>query len=181
MNLKETAQIVSTLKEYYPKDFESTDIKSRVNAWHLILKDYDYGQVQNGVIAFVAEDKKGFAPCVGQIVDKIMTTSNIDNKDSMSEMEAWDFVQKALKNSAYNSECEYDKLPDIIKKIVGSPHMLKSWSICSISEINTVIQSNFMRSFKEERAKRAGYKVLPNSVKQSIEHKKSMMLENKNA
>ena len=42
MNKKETAQIIATLKEYYPKDFASTDLVTKVEAWYLVLKDYDF-------------------------------------------------------------------------------------------------------------------------------------------
>jgi hypothetical protein len=47
MNKKETAQILAILREYYPRDFVSTDLQTKVEAWYLILKDYDYTLTQN--------------------------------------------------------------------------------------------------------------------------------------
>lgn len=145
MNKREVAQILAILKEYYPRDFVNSDLQTKVEAWYLILQDYDYKLTQNAVISFVSSDLNGFMPSVGQIVDKI---NKLTNKNQLTENEAWNLVYKALGNSTYNSVQEFDKLPKEVQRSVGSPDMLRSWSQLELDEIQTVIQSNFMRSFK---------------------------------
>lgn len=163
MTKKETAQIIYILKEYYPRDFESTDLETKVTAWHLVLADYDYKLVQNAVVAFVSNDTKGFMPSVGQLVEKIKQLANPEIE--MTEAEAWGKVYKAICNSAYNSVSEFGKLPEPIKRAIGSPEVLKSWSQVNIEEVNTVIQSNFMRSYKNATTQQKEYEALPSATK----------------
>ena len=163
MNKKETAQILAILREYYPRDFVSTDLQTKVEAWYLILKDYDYILTQNAVLAFVTSDTEGFMPTLGQIIEKIKSLSN--PKGDMTEVEAWALVYKAICNSAYNSVEEFDKLPDTVKRAVGNPDVLKSWAMLSLDEVNTVIQSNFMRSYKSATIQKKEYDALPTATK----------------
>lgn len=162
MNKREVAQILAILKEYYPRDFVNSDLQTKVEAWYLILQDYDYKLTQNAVISFVSSDLNGFMPSVGQIVDKI---NKLTNKNQLTENEAWDLVYKALGNSTYNSVQEFDKLPKEVQRSVGSPDMLRSWSQLELDEIQTVIQSNFMRSFKTASKQIKEYDLLPENVK----------------
>ena len=166
MNKKETAQILAILREYYPRDFVSTDLQTKVEAWYLILKDYDYTLTQNAVLAFVTSDTEGFMPTLGQIIAKIKSLSN--PKGDMTEVEAWALVYKAICNSAYNSVEEFEKLPDVVKRAVGNADVLKSWSMLNTDEVNTVIQSNFMRSYKSSNFQQKEIDVLPNSTKQYV-------------
>lgn len=163
MTKKEVAQIIYILKEYYPRDLESTNLETKVEAWYLILKDYDYKLVQNAVVAFVSSDTKGFMPSVGQLVEKIKQLANPEIE--MTEAEAWGKVYKAICNSAYNSVSEFEKLPEPIKRAIGSPEVLKSWSQVNIDEVNTVIQSNFMRSYKNATTQQKEYEALPSATK----------------
>lgn len=166
MNKKETAQILAILREYYPRDFVSTDLQTKVEAWYLILKDYDYTLTQNAVLAFVTSDTEGFMPTLGQIIAKIKSLSN--PKGDMTEVEAWALVYKAICNSAYNSVEEFEKLPDVVKRAVGNADVLKSWSMLNTDEVNTVIQSNFMRSYKSSNFQQKEIDVLPSSTKQYV-------------
>lgn len=163
MTKKETAQILAILKEYYPRDFTSTDLQTKVEAWYLVLKDYEYVVAQNAVIAFVTSDLQGFMPSVGQIIDKIKQISSPEKE--LTEAEAWAKVYKAICNSAYNSKEEFAKLPDAIQRAVGNPDVLKSWSLLTVDEVNTVIQSNFMRSYKSANTQQKQYDALPNATK----------------
>lgn len=163
MNKKEVAQILAILKEYYPKDFVSTDLQTKVEAWHLILQDYDFKLTQSAVVSFVSSDINGFMPSVGQIVDKI---NKLTAKKQLTENEAWDMIYKAICNSAYNSVEEFNKLPLEIQRAIGSPNMLKSWAMVDLDEVNTVIQSNVMRSFKTAQKQQKEYDALPQNIKE---------------
>lgn len=173
MTREETAKIVAIIKEYYPRDIEATNIKNRIEAWSLALKDYEYSIVQMAVIAFATQDVKGFAPGVGQIIDKIIRLRGSVNE--LTEMEAWNLVQKAVAKSNYYADQEFEKLPPLIQKIIGSPSQLKEWARIDIKEFNTVIQSNFMRSFTAKSMKEVEYSVLPSNIKCYIESTTKML------
>ena len=167
MTKQETAKLIAMLKEYYPRDYESTDIMSRVNAWHMILQDYDYKEATAALLAFVATDLKGFAPTVGQIIEKIQLIKGSANE--LTEGEAWALVSRATRNGAYKSEEEFNRLPEQVKQVVGSPAMIMAWSQLPAEEVETVIQSNFMRSYRARLKNHKEHEALPGNVKVLIE------------
>lgn len=145
MTKKETAQLLFLLKEYYPNSFESSNIENRVNAWYLVLKDHDYQTIQAAMLAFVSTDTKGFMPSVGQLMEKV---TSMQNAGGMTELEAWGLVAKALRNSAYGHEEEFAKLPPAVQRVVRDPGQLREWALMDADEVQTVIASNFQRSFR---------------------------------
>jgi len=153
MNQQETAALIMMMREYYPRDISATNVKTKVAAWELVLKDLSFDIASQALIAFVANDMKGFPPSPGQI---IASARNLEQQGKpMSEMEAWGFVSRALRNSIYSSEEEFDKLPDLVKSVVHDPACLRAWAMMDPSTVESVIQSNFMRSF---RARETGYR-----------------------
>lgn len=165
MTKKETAQLLFLLKEYYPHSFESSSIENRVTAWHLILRDYPYQEAEAAVLAFASTDARGFMPSVGQIVDKL---NSLKAGRQLTEMEAWSLVQKACANSLYNAADEYKKLPPTVQRIVGSHNTLREWAMCDQQTFNTVIQSNFMRSYTARAAGEREMMALPQNVKEVL-------------
>ena len=66
--------------------------------------------------------------------------------EEMSAQEAWALVYKAICNSAYNSAHEFDKLPELVKKAVGSADNLRNHAIDSDFNLG-VAQSNFIKAY----------------------------------
>ena len=75
-------------------------------------------------------------------------------------------VKNAIRNSLYNAKEEYYKLPENIQRLVGSPSTLREWAMLDISELDTVVQSNFMRSYKARQEHEKEYLALPKSVRE---------------
>lgn len=71
MTLNETTQILFMLSAYYGQG--KANPKLMAVAWHAILKDYQFGVAQEGVIEFAKNDKREYAsfPTPGVIVDAI--------------------------------------------------------------------------------------------------------------
>lgn len=165
MTKKETAQILFLLKEYYPNSLESSNIENRVNAWYLVLKDHDYQTIQAAMVAFVATDSKGFMPSVGQLLEK---ATSMRDSGGMTELEAWGLVAKALRNSAYGSEEEFAKLPPAVQRVVRDPRQLREWALMDVDEVQTVIASNFQRSFRTAAKQERDMEALPSSIRQFL-------------
>lgn len=181
MTKNEVSQLIAILKEYYPRDMESTNMEAKVSAWHLILKDYDSKTIMNAAIAFVSNDKKGFMPTPGQILDKISVFKQTEN--DMPEMEAWGYVSKALRNCLYHSKEEYEKLPEIIRNCI-TPDLLREWASLEGDDVQTVIQSHFFRAFRARASRGKEYEKLPATVKEygrmlAEKYSEESLLENK--
>jgi hypothetical protein len=122
-----------------------------------------YELVAAAVKAFISGDGKGFPPAIGQIKERIR---QITQPEEMTEQEAWTLVSKALRNSTYGSEEEFAKLPPEIQAVVHDPGQLRQWATSPADEVETVIASNFMRSFRAKQKVNKEYMALPTSVKQ---------------
>lgn len=166
MNKTETAKIMAVLKAAYPqyyKDKSKQELEQAVELWQDMFDSEPYAEVAAGIKAFMASETKGFPPSIGQVKEKIALFTR--PQDAMTEQEVWSLVKKALKNSAYGYNEEYEKLPEAVKAIVGSPSVLHEWGQVDMRELDTVIASNFMRSYRARVQHEREYAALPESVK----------------
>lgn len=164
MTREETVKIIRIICGSYP-NFKPADISETVNIWNMMFDEYTYNQVSAALKAYILSDSSGFAPSVGQIVEKVRV---INTPEGLNELEAWSMVRKALRNSTYGSETEFAQLPEMVRKAVGSPGQLKAWAIDE--EFNEgVASSNFMRSYRmvKNRAEEIGK--MPEAVRLMIE------------
>lgn len=84
-------------------------------------------------------------------------------------MTAWGLVSKALRNGTYGAVEEFNKLPPLVRQAVGMPDNLKNWATSDYQTIETVIQSNFLRTY-ETVVKRANeINRMPDDIKSLIE------------
>lgn len=166
MTWNETLQILSILKKAYPAFYKNISKEEAVeitDLWHTMFEGDDVLLVINAVKAFIATDDKGYPPVIGVIKKKMR---EISHPDTMSEMEAWQLVKKAASNSAYHAKEEFDKLPPPIQKIIGDYQTLKDWGCIDMDKFDTVLQSNFTRSFRISSEREKEYMALPPSVRE---------------
>ena len=161
MTRDEVKRIIQIMCATYP-NYHPTDLSSTVDAWHLMLEDYPYNQIAIALKAYITSDASGFAPSVGQLVAKL---NAITEGNKPSELEAWAMVSKALRNGYYGAEWEFEKLPELVQKAVGNPSNLRQWSQTDVDSIENVIQSNFLRTYRNvlKRAEEVGR--MPSDIK----------------
>jgi len=160
---KETAKIMAVLKAAYPRyyqDISEKEARQVVALWDTMLKNYQYETVATAVKALIATEK--FAPTVAEVIDKIRL---VTTPQELGEVEAWGLVKKALRNGYYNSQNEFNKLPIVIQKAIGCHETLRDWSQVEASKVETVVGSNFMRSYRAKRKAENDYSALPTDVK----------------
>ena len=165
MNRVETIKILSVLQVAYPSFYrgnEDQDAESTISLWMAMFDEEPYELVGAAVKAFIAGDAKGFPPAIGQIKERVR---QITQPEEMTEQEAWSYVSKALRNSTYGSNEEFAKLPPEIQAVVHDPGQLKQWALSPADEVETVIASNFMRSFRAKQKAKKDYLALPTEVK----------------
>lgn len=149
----------------YP-NYKPNNLSETVDVWQMMLDEYSYNQVSIALKAYVTSDTSGFAPSVGEIVAKIQTISQPQELDGMA---AWGLVSKALRNGTYGAVEEFNKLPPLVRQAVGIPGNLKNWATSDYQTIETVIQSNFLRTY-EVIVKRANeINRMPDNIKSLIE------------
>lgn len=167
MTKKEMAEIISVMQLNYPdsfRDLSDTAMNAKINLWFMQFRDDDYKEVLTAVMAHIATDTNRFMPPVGVIKAKLV---DIRMPDELTELEAWGLVQNALRNSAYNSAEEFQKLPPVVQRLVGNPMQLKEWSSLENKAL-TVVASNFQRSYKVRASSEREFLALPSAVQQTM-------------
>ena len=168
MTTDETKVILGTLKAAYPKTFATlkpTDANSMIALWAKMFADDAAKIVIAAVEAFIATDDKGFPPAIGQI--KMQIAKIVGGKEK-TELEAWGEVKQALSRSGYNATEEFKKLDPVIRRIVGGPSQLKEWAMLDMERLDSVIASNFQRSYKACEKSYREYLALPTAVRELI-------------
>lgn len=166
MNREDTIKILSVLRGAYPafyRDITKQEAESTIALWESMFDEEPYELVGAAVKAFISGDSKGFPPAIGQIKERVR---QITQPEELTEQEAWAFVSKALRNSIYGSEEEFAKLPPEVQAVVHDPGQLRQWATSPAEDVETVVASNFMRSFRAKQKVTREYMALPSSVKQ---------------
>lgn len=146
MTRDETKELLMMIRAVYPNfNVKTEEMTPTINAWHMMLEEYPKESVVAALQIYVKTNNTGFAPSVSQIIGSMYAPK--ENKE-MAEGEAWYLVKKAIKNGNYNSQQGFDSLPPLIQRAVGGAEMIKYWASCDADEVNTVIMSNFQRTYR---------------------------------
>ena len=164
MTEKEVRQLLAMTQAVYP-NYNPPSREAAVNAWLMCLSEYDNNVVMAAFKAYITTDTSGFAPSIGQLVDKLHT---IQNPQELTELEAWSLVSKAIRNGLYGADEEFAKLPPLVQQAVGQPSCLTEWAMLG-AEDKAVTQSNFMRSYRTVVCRAKELSKMPPEVRALIE------------
>lgn len=148
----------------YP-NYKPSNLSETVDVWNMMLNEYDYSQISTALKAYVHSDTSGFAPSIGQLINKLYEVQSLQE---LNEMEAWMLVSKALRNGYYGAIEEFNKLPPLVQKAVGSPDNLRNWAQTDSESIENVVQSNFMRTYRTVVNRAKEYQKMPKDIQALI-------------
>lgn len=184
MTLQETAQIMDVLATAYPQFYrnQSDDERMRgASLWAAMFKDEPVQLVAAAVKAFIAQDTKGFPPAIGIIKNTIL---RLTTPEEMTELEAWSLVRRAISGASMDDSSrvfrngvfsppsavvQFEQLPSILQRLVGDPARLAEWNQVPNDRLETVVQSNFMRSYRARAAHERELLAMPPDVRQVME------------
>lgn len=181
MNKADVLKVMTVLKAAYPNFYRNVggeEAEGVVNLWIDMFSGDDSVLVMAAVKTLIALDEKGFPPHIGAIKARMrQLTQPID----MTELEAWALVRRAMCDASMgpesrlfmngimdertSAERNYDALPEIIRRLVGSASQLATWADLKPEDVETVIQSNFMRSYRARSVQERDEKAVSDSVR----------------
>lgn len=164
MTREEFAVLVKAMKAVYSSENFIAD-KDAFNVWFELLKDLPYEQANLAIQKYMTSEK--FPPTIADIRTKA-TEIVAPAEESMSELQAWALVQKALRNSGYNSEEEFAKLPEACQRAVGTAANLKEWALMDSDQVATIEQSHFIRNYRTSVQRMKEEARLPENVRMLI-------------
>lgn len=171
MTRDEVKKLMVIIVNTYP-NFKPSNLSVTVDIWFEILKNFPYEKTMMALKTYIVTDKSGFAPSIGQVIDKM----DIANEYSeINEMQAWALVSKALRDSSYHAKERFEELPPTIQKAIGTPENLMAWGRDENYNEN-VAQSQFIRCYRNELQRKREFARLPDDVRTLIESSANKML-----
>lgn len=172
MTRQETADIMMILETAYPRfygDKTKQEKQAAIDLWATMFADDNNKIVTEAVKSMICTLK--FPPTIADVKEMIAL---IMQPAHTTEMEAWETVRKAI--SYYNSQENFNNLPPVLQKLVGSSAQLREWAVMDVEVVNSVVQSNFMRSYSARAKQIKEYIKLPESAKKLINDLSQKML-----
>ena len=163
MTDKEAAMIMAILHTAFPafyRDVTDADATFAANLWAEMFADDPAAEVAAAVKAIIATQIEGFPPTIGAVKEKMRI---LKNPQRMTAQDAWVCVQKAASGSI-----RWADLPSPVQRAIGSQAILNEWQMIDSNSFNTVIYSNFVKSFRDYEEKESVTAKLPPSVKRMI-------------
>lgn len=165
MTREETKAILSVLKAAYPRfyiDKTKEELTDVLDLWSAAFVDVDAFLITESVKALILTSK--WPPVIADVAEKILL---LTRPPDMTESEAWNLIQKAIQSATYYAQENFNKLPPILQRLVGSPNQLREWAQMEQVPLE-VASSNFKRSYTMRVKQEREYQVLPSSNKQII-------------
>lgn len=178
MTISQTAQMMAILRAAYPRFYigmTDEDAEAALNLWHGFFADDDASIVSDAVKAFIANDTKGFPPSIGQIREKLDTINQAVNGFELTPQSAWGLVKRAMKDSAYHAAERFAELPEVVREVVGSPSQLHDWAVSDDGVSESVLASNFQRSYAARAEQHRTIRRMPGDVRARIERDRQMI------
>ncbi len=150
MTAKEFGLLADAIKTYFPRD-NVLPTENALRLWYAELKDIPYQIAYAALRKYVSTNK--FAPTIADIREQAAELYN-QREGDISENTAWQLVWKAICNSGYHAEEEFEKLPETVKRAVGSASQLRQWGLSEVND-NTISywKSDFQRIYRLEQQK----------------------------
>lgn len=165
MTREECKQLIMICEATYP-NFRASNPAETLNAWHMILGEYDYQTMLMALKMYIHTSGSAFAPSVSEL---IAMTRKPQELTAVQEVDVWREVRPAISNGIYGAETEFEKLSPMAKKMVGDPQQLREWAMLPSEDIDTVVQSNFKSRFNAMQTRQAEINAMPNDIRNLIE------------
>ena len=156
------------MTDAYP-NFRPADMKRSIDLWESMLADYSDTEGAAALKAYIASNDSGFAPSIGQIIGLIP-----HQREELPEFEAWNLVVKAICNGNYGAEHEFARLPAVVREAVGSPAQIRQWANIDIDDLQTVAQSNFLRSYRAAVDRQKVVSTVPSDIRKLYEREQKV-------
>jgi len=164
MTREEVQDLLISIQSLYP-NWKPDNKTATVNAWHWALGEYPAAGIKAALQIYVKTNNTGFAPSVSQLINAMYQPKE---NQQLSEGEAWALVKRAIKDGCYSAAERYEELPPIIQRAVGSPNMINQWAQTDSDTVNTVIMSNFQRTYRALLQKQSFNDKVPDSLSQIV-------------
>lgn len=169
MNKQETTQILALLNAAYPAFYSKMsrmEIDGVIALWAEMFADDDFGLVKYALKELIATHT-GYPPDIAALKTKIAEVTQAAT-DKPTHEELWQKLKAAASNGYYNARAEFEKLPPVLKRYVGSPATLREYAMIDADTFNTVNHGQFLKQIKVIEDREEYAQKMPDNVKMLI-------------
>lgn len=169
MTKQETTQILALLNAAYPAFYSKMsrmEIDGVVALWAEMFVDDDFGLVKYALKELIATHT-GYPPDIAALKTKIAEVTQAAT-DKPTHEELWQKLKAAASNGYYNARAEFEKLPPVLKRYVGSPATLREYAMIDADTFNTVNHGQFLKQIKVIEDREEYAQKMPDNVKMLI-------------
>lgn len=164
MTRQEIKDLLKRIQTIYPT-FQVNDPQNTLDEWARFLGGVGVDTMNASLNLYVIEGHD-FAPNVGQLLNMAMRVAQ-RNKEDMSAAEAWSLVQRAVENGIYGAEAEFAKLPERVKRCIGSAEQIRSMAIDA--EYNEGVQKGiFLKQYEAQLKRERDVAALPSTMREFV-------------
>lgn len=175
MTRDEVKALLARISICYP-NWKAEDKTLTIDTWHEMLSDYKYEDMLVTLKSYIATNRSGFAPDIGQLIGHFNDLVSKVSNTYLTEMQAWALVSTALRDSTYHAKERFEALPKAVQKAVGSPDTLRAWGLDEKYNEN-VAQSHFVTCYRKVVEDEKMIAAMPKEVKTMIESNKHILIE----
>lgn len=169
MNKQETTQILALLNSAYPAFYSKMsrmEIDGVIALWAEMFVDDDFGLVKYALKELIATHT-GYPPDIAALKTKIAEITQAATEKPTPE-ELWLILKRAASNGYYNARAEFEKLPPVLKRYVGSPVTLREYAMIDADTFNTVNHGQFLKEIKVIEQREEYAQKMPDNVRMLI-------------
>lgn len=142
----------------YPRfyaNMTSNELKTTLEVWFKMFEQDEFELVKLAVESLIATLE--FPPTIADVKKEIKKIAD-SATDQNTGIDEWNMIRKAIRNSCYNAKEEFDRLPSVAQRFVGSPQQLRDWAV--MCDFNAdVVRGQFMKQY-ESLKEREEYKAI---------------------
>lgn len=168
MTRKEFSILATSIKAVHANMFQDT---MALDVWYSLLKDLPYKAAADSLQRHLQTNR--FPPTVADIRKGAIPQAD----GGMSELEAWALARKAIRIDPEQAKEQYDKLPPVVQRAIGTVSNLCQWGMLPSDEVGTVIQSQFLRSYRIVRDRAADEAVISPALRDRLASNNIALLE----
>lgn len=168
MTTQETAKLMAVIQGIWPSWQQGRNAQVTITVWQKIFAAESYEEMETAVLAFASTDTRGYPPAPGNLKELLAQMRDANGDGELTDTEAWALVRRAMTRGLYNAEEEYNKLPPVIQQVVGDKAVLHDWAMLDADKVDTVIASNFQRSYRARAESARTMAKLPEGIRSML-------------
>lgn len=145
MTKNDVVKIFIVIRTAYPnfyREMKKEDLEATINLWTEMFAHENTQLVVAAVKNLINTFK--WPPTIADVKDEMYKLTQTETE---TPVEMWNKIKSAMSRASYYAQEEFDKLPEVAKRFVGSPNQLREWAL-SVDYNDGVTKGQFFKQYE---------------------------------